>query len=200
MSRLDDELKIAFKREEPPPDFAARVLERINSTPAPQQISPQRSLPRQSFWRRLADLFSIAEPRWIAIGVAAALLVAIGAAQYMRLHRAPVEEGSKVEALSATPNPTSATSDQTSATASNSQNVVKRVLPIKRRGANRLVQPEGRATTVAIRKQQRPSPEAEAATERVLFALQIAGATLNDAQKAIQDSGPKDKPEPLSNR
>ena len=84
--------------------------------------------------------------------------------------------------------------------ASNSQNVVKRVLPIKRRGANRLVQLEGRATTVAIRKQQRPSPEAEAAKERVLFALQIAGATLNDAQKAIQDSGPKDKPEPLSNR
>jgi hypothetical protein len=200
MSRLDDELKIAFKREEPSPDFAARVLERINSTPAPQQILPQRISPRQSFWRRLADLFPVAEPRRVAIGVAAALLVAIGAAQYMRLHRAPVEEGSKVEAVNTTPNQVNAPPDQTSVTASNSQNVFKKVLPIKRRSANRLVQSEGRATTIAIRKQQRPSPEAEAAKERVLFALQIAGATLNDAQKAIQDSGPNDKPEPLNNR
>ena len=44
MSRLDDELKIAFRRQEPSPDFAARLLERINSTPEP----------RPSFWQRLA--------------------------------------------------------------------------------------------------------------------------------------------------
>ena len=31
MSRLDDELKNALRREEPPPGFAERVLARVNS-------------------------------------------------------------------------------------------------------------------------------------------------------------------------
>ena len=31
MSRLDDELKIALRREEPPPGFAERVLARVDS-------------------------------------------------------------------------------------------------------------------------------------------------------------------------
>ena len=42
------------------------------------------------------------------------------------------------------------------------------------------------------------SPEAEAAKEKVLFALQIATNTLNDAQRAIQYD--TNNPEPERNR
>ena len=46
MSRLDDELRNAFKRQQPPADFTARVLERVARQPEP----------RPSLWQRLAAL------------------------------------------------------------------------------------------------------------------------------------------------
>jgi hypothetical protein len=187
MSRLDDELKIAFKREEPSQDFAARVLERINSTPA---------APKQSFRQRLAAFFPLAGRRWVAIGAAAALLIAIGATQYQRLRQTANEEGGRVEAVNATPSQAGDTPAATAPTAGDIQSDVKKAPPIKHTGPAR----RGRAAAIAVRKGPRPSPEAEAAKERVLFALQVAGAALNDVQKAIHDDGPDVKPEPLNNR
>lgn len=75
MSRLDDELKIAFRRQEPSPDFTARLIERINSSPAP----------RPDFRQRLAAWFSMPRFRWVAIGATAVMLIAIGVAEYGRL-------------------------------------------------------------------------------------------------------------------
>src|SRR6185503_18947275 len=86
MSRLDDELRNAFKRQQPPADFTARVLERVARQPEP----------RPSLWQRLAALVEPPKMRWVAIGVTAALLIAIGAAQYSRLANRFVDNTGKL--------------------------------------------------------------------------------------------------------
>jgi anti-sigma-K factor RskA len=182
MSRLDDELKIAFRRQEPSPDFTARLIERINSSPAP----------RPDFRQRLAAWFSMPRFRWVAIGATAVLLVAIGVAEYGRLHQTTVKDDGKLTAV----NPAGTGVDQINEWGNKAPKV-----DASERPRTHLREPRKfRLNAVAIRREPQPSPEAEAAKERVLFALQVAGATLNDAQRAIQDDGPKDKPEPLNNR
>jgi negative regulator of sigma E activity len=179
MSRLDDELKTALRRQEPSPDFTARLMERINTSPAP----------RPGFRQRLAAFFDSFDWRWAAIGATAVLLVAIGTAQYRRLHQTAVEPNSEVVALAPTP------------TAPNPVPVpVVKTPKAEQPGINRSGPRRIGTHAVAIRKEPRPSPEAEAAKERVLFALQVAGATLNDVQRAIRDDGPENKPEPLNNQ
>lgn len=180
MSRLDDELKIALRRQEPSPDFTARLMERINSSPAP----------RPGFWQRLAAFFEMPNVRRVALGATAVLLVAIGAAQYRRLHQTTVETSSEIVTL--TPTPTAPSTGPV--LDEKSPNAVS----IQQPRINRS-KPKISARAVAVKKEPRPSPEAEAAKERVLFALQVAGATLNDVQRAIRDDSPKDKPEPLNN-
>lgn len=172
MSRLDDELKIAFRRQEPSPDFTARLIERINSSPEP---SP-------SLRQRLAAWFSMPRFRWVAIGATAVMLIAIGASQYGRLRQTTVKESGKIAAV----NPAIMGVDQINGWGDNAP----KLAVIKRPGTNIHEPRKTRANGVAIRREPRPSPEAEAAKERVLFALQIASATFNDAQKAIQDDGP----------
>ena len=178
MSRLDDELKIAFRRQEPSPDFTARLIERINSSPAP----------RPDFRQRLAAWFSMPRFRWAAAGATAVILIAIGAA----LYQTTVREGGKLAAVK----PAITGTDQINGW----EDKASEVAAVKQPGPNLHEPKKFRPRAVAIKRETRPSPEAEAAKERVLFALQIAGATFNDAQRAIQDDGPKDKPEPLNNR
>jgi hypothetical protein len=196
MSRLDDELKIAFKREEPSMDFAARVLERINEAPAPEK----------SWWHKLSALFDQPKLRLVAVGVAAALIVAIGAAQYLRLQHKPVQEDSSIVAATRAPETGETGRDETGG-ARKDEEVAAPVRPkdiapkriIHRRGAA-----AGSAKTqsglAGLGKDRPVSAEAEAAKERVLFALQIVGSTLSDAQRVIQEDSPKFKPEPLHNR
>lgn len=189
MSRLDEELKIAFKRREPSPDFTARVLERINQAPAP----------KPTFWQRLAAFFEIPARRWAAVGLAAAaLLVAIGVMQYGRLHQQIAQVGDGVQAVMKTPSvPIQSVEPNRANSASQSTNA-PRATPINTTQRHN----ERRATRhlVAYKQEPRPSPEAEAAKARVLFALQIANNTLNDAQRAIQEDNRQEKPEPLHNR
>jgi len=182
MSRLDDELKIAFRRQEPSPDFAARLIERINSSPAP----------RPDFRQRLAGLFAMPRFRWVAIGATAVMLIAIGVAQYGRLNQTTVKDGDKLLAV----NRAGTGVDQINEWGNKAPKVDASEQPRTNIREPRKFRPHA----VAIRREPRPSPEAEAAKERVLFALQVAGATFNEAQRAIQDDGPKDKPEPLHNR
>ena len=182
MSRLDDELKIAFRRQEPSPDFTARLIERINSSPAP----------RPDFRQRLAAWFSMPRFRWVAIGATAVILIAIDVAEYGRLHQTAVKDDGKLLAV----NGASTGVDQINEWGDKTPKVHTSERPrINMREPRKF-----RPNAVAVRREPQPSPEAEAAKERVLFALQVAGATLNDAQRAIQDDGPKDKPEPLNNR
>ncbi|HXI94179.1 MAG TPA: hypothetical protein VNO24_29750, partial [Blastocatellia bacterium] len=86
MSRLDDELRKAFRREQPSVDFTTRLLERVSQQPAP----------KAPWWHRLATLLDPPKLRWVAIGVTASLLLAIGAAQYSRLHQVVINDDGKV--------------------------------------------------------------------------------------------------------
>ncbi|MFP5261219.1 MAG: hypothetical protein ACLGJB_04845 [Blastocatellia bacterium] len=202
MSRLDDELRIAFERKQAPPDLAARVLERINRAPAPERN-----------WReRLAALFAPPKLRWVAIGVAASLLVAVGVAQYNRLHDARPEQaaglartrpglapdasGNKDEGVAA---PLTA-----AALGDGGGHVRRRDAAAPRRDVYKCDTartPALNRPSLAAAPEARPvSAEAEAAKERVLFALQILDSTLADAQRVIQEDTRKAKSEPLHNR
>jgi hypothetical protein len=188
MSRLDDELKIAFKRQEPSLDFAARVLERINQAPAP----------KPTFWQRLATFFEMPARRWATVGLAtAALLIAIGVARYGGVHQQAAQVGDGVQAVIQTPSVPS--KDVVVEKPGGTSHPTIAPHPIRVNPPRR--HHEHRATRELVARQEpRPSPEAEAAKERVLFALQIASNALNDAQKAIQEDNGSEKPEPLHNR
>ena len=197
MSRLDDELRIAFKRQEPSTDFAARVLERINQPPAPEK----------NWWQTVVALFELPKVRLVAIGVTASLLIAIGVAQYRALHQTRVEDRASLaqsdtapEASDANTNkdkvvpaPDLVNDDEKKRDARPLHRALDKRAPIVRSASN---QPK----LARAPKEKGVSAEAEAAKERVLFALQIVGTTLGDAQRVIQEDGGKLKPEPLHNR
>jgi len=80
MSRLDDQLKLALQPEEPPPDFADRVIARINDPPV-----------AKTHWlQTLISLFQIPKIRWVAISLAV-LLIAVGVHQYRRYQQMKLE-------------------------------------------------------------------------------------------------------------
>ncbi|HEX8091037.1 MAG TPA: hypothetical protein VF762_19440 [Blastocatellia bacterium] len=196
MSRLDDEMRIAFERKQAPPDFAARVLARINDAPAP----------RKNWWKKLAGLFEQPKLRWVAIGVAASLLVAIGVAQYSRLHESPFEQGASLARTDpGTKNDESvAAPDMAAAPDDAGDPAQRRSVVASRRHVNKRYAARAPALNqpaLAVAPKPQPvSAEAEAAKERVLFALQILDSTLADAQRVIQEDMPKAKSEPLHNR
>lgn len=75
MKDLENELRSALRRREPPPGFSERVLAQIDAAPAPK-----------ARWRlALASLFRMPSFRWAATGVAACLLLTLGALHYRRV-------------------------------------------------------------------------------------------------------------------
>ena len=176
MSRLDDELRNAFKRQQPPADFTARVLERIARQPEP----------RPSLWQRLAALVEPPKMRWVAIGVTAALLIAIGAAQYSRLANRFVDNTGKLsqaqpslEEKKAVVRP--AEIDVVIKPAGPAAIPKKHTLSLKRH----------QLAAARVEKAAEMKSEAEAAKDKLMLALSIASSALNDAQKAVHDDGPK---------
>lgn len=184
MSRLDDELRKAFRLEQPSVDFTARLIERVAQQPEP----------KARWWQRLGTLLDPPRLRWVAIGITASLLLAISAAQYSRLNQvvvddngkvaknvAPPEEGIKTMApAAATPGrdgvqPKAASSGATSEP--------------QRRGDSR---PTNRRLAPArVRQERELRAEGEAAKETLMLALSIASSALNDAQKAVRDDSLK---------
>jgi hypothetical protein len=72
MSRLEDEVRSALKRQEPSPDFAQRVLSRLDAPP----VEKTRHRPSWRSWLRLPRMYRF------AAGLAACLLLALGVSQY----------------------------------------------------------------------------------------------------------------------
>jgi negative regulator of sigma E activity len=66
MSRLEDDLRKALARQEPPADFTARVLARVAAEPA-----------RVSLWERVSAWFRIPSLRLATVG-ALCLALAVG--------------------------------------------------------------------------------------------------------------------------
>ena len=184
MSRLDDELRMAFRREQPPVDFTDRVLEQIARQPKP----------RLRWWQTLAALLQPPKLKWVAIGATAALLVAIGAARYSQLHPPLIDDSGKVAGVPNTGGAGSAAKDT---------GAVKAPEPVREATAPKLEPRPHRNINrhmVAVSKRRpqntRPgnrvvNPEAEAAKEKVMLALYITSTALNEAQRAIQDEGPE---------
>jgi hypothetical protein len=178
MSRLDDELRNAFRREPPPANFTARVLERTAQQPSP----------RPRWWQKLATLFEPPKLRWVAIGVTASLLLAIGAAQYSKLRRTAVDENARVAGVQASDeaNSPTVTPDRNNQPKDLATLGPKPVQDIKR-GAT-----SSRGHRLALARYQKERElraEGEAAKQKLMLALSIASATLNNAERAIRDEG-----------
>lgn len=81
MSYLEDDLKMALRREEPPEDFAGRVLARV-AAPAKSQAS---------WWRDLGVIFRPPRVQWVALSVMASMLIPVATIQYRKEQRLRVE-------------------------------------------------------------------------------------------------------------
>jgi hypothetical protein len=177
MSRLDDELKNAFRRESPPVDFTERLLARVAQQPAPQ--------PR--WWQKLAMLLEPPKLRWVAIGVAASLLLAIGAAQYSRLHQAVVTDNGAVAQGPKAPDslgPINPSIDHSQKDPAANDNRSARNV---KRQANSSI--NHRLAMARHQKEQQLRAAGEAAKEKLMLALYLASSALNDAEKAVHDDG-----------
>lgn len=181
MSRLDDELRMAFRREQPPVDFTDQVLEQVARQPKP----------KLRWWQPLAALLQPPKLKWVAIGATAALLVAFGAAQYSQLHPPVIDDSGKVAGIP----------DAGGGNAAGGIGAVKPPTPVREAPVPKLEpKPRVERHLVAVSKRRRQdtrpknrvvNPEAEAAKEKVMLALHITSAALNDAQRAIQDDAPE---------
>lgn len=184
MSRLDDELRKAFRREQPSADFTARLLERVAQQPQP----------KARWWQRFATLLDPPQLRWVAIGVTASLLLAIGAAQYSRLNQAVVSDNGEVATVVATPEEGVNTPEQAGAPAEDNVAPPKEENSglILKRSYKRGSRPgKQQLETPRARQERELRAEGEAAKETLMFALSIASSTLSDAQKAVHDDGIK---------
>ncbi len=80
MSRLEEELRNAMRREDPGPEFTRKVLARVAAEPP------------KSWWVALTAGFRVPRLRWAAAGAMAGVLVVSGALEYRREQRVR-EEG-----------------------------------------------------------------------------------------------------------
>jgi hypothetical protein len=80
MNPLDDELKRALQRKEPPPDFEERVMRRIRSLPPP---GPQ-------WWEKVFSSFRLLQWRWAAAGMVC-LGIWLGVSQYQKEREARLQ-------------------------------------------------------------------------------------------------------------
>jgi hypothetical protein len=180
--RLDDELRKAFKREQPLEGFTARILEQV----------ALEGTPRESPWMKLKKLAMLLEPpklRWVAIGVTASLLLTIGLMQYSSMKTIGVDEKLTIAA-------TDPARDSNGKEEAHSPSNPSRA-PVKNPPAPRLRNAGSssinhRVTQLRHQEQRElRAAEGEAAKETLMLALSIASSTLNDAQKAVHDDGLK---------
>ncbi len=80
MSRFDDELKLALRRQEPSAGFADRVMTRIAELSA--ESKQEKSREKASWLRRLAEFFQPPRMKWAMAGAMAIALIVAGAGVY----------------------------------------------------------------------------------------------------------------------
>jgi hypothetical protein len=154
----------------------------------------QLPAPKRRWWQRLATLLEPPKLRWIAIGVTASLLLAIGAAQYSKLHRVVVKDDHQIADVTLPSEADGKSNPPVEGTVGG-----ERVQPVQ---AGPIASPKPRrngfvsSTThrlalARLQKEREFRIEGEAAKEKLMLALYIASSALNDAEKAIHDDGPK---------
>jgi hypothetical protein len=88
MSYLEDELKTALRRAEPPAGFAERVLERAKA-PAP---------PQPAWWESLRALLYPPRVQWVALSLVMSLMIP-AAGVYRREHQRAEGERAKQQLM-----------------------------------------------------------------------------------------------------
>ena len=97
MNRIDEELKLALRREEPSPDLIDRVMSRV------AELQKRGKLVEGAGWlRRLAEFFQPPRMKWATAGAMAVLLVIVGFGVYLRRERergrlAEIAEGERAK-------------------------------------------------------------------------------------------------------
>src|SRR5262245_42188186 len=97
MNRFEEELKLALRREEPPPGFTDRVMARI------AELQGQEKSREKSVWlRRLMEFFQPARMKWAMAGAMAGLLLIGGFGVHRfreneRRRLAEIAEGERAE-------------------------------------------------------------------------------------------------------
>ncbi len=178
MSRLDDELRFALRREEPSLDFTARVLEQI----------ARRSVERVNRWQRFKALFALPQFRWATLGAIAAILLVVGLLLYPRL-QSPIEDQRSLQAGNET-DPKTVPSPPGTPTPSPDER--QKDLVANDGAGNRPPQPGAprrlphRRPAALAKQVSAPKSEGEIAKDRLLLALQIASAKLNEAQRIVR--------------
>jgi len=181
MSRLDDELKLAMGRVEPSPDFTERVLRRIAAPPAPEK----------KWWESFVAPFRLPKVRWAAAAIAALLIVAMGAFQFLR--PGPAAENREVISVKTPPAPDPDSNpkpvepkqpEEINVPDENKNESFSGKVAVQENNRNRKIRrPTERPAKI---EEIAVKAEGEIAKERLLLALQIAGTTLSDARKAIR--------------
>jgi hypothetical protein len=80
MSYLEEDLKVALRREAAPPDFAERVLARLDQPVAPEP----------SWWEMLAVLLRPPRVQWVALSVIFSVMIP-ASVQYRKQQRMRAE-------------------------------------------------------------------------------------------------------------
>ena len=170
MSRLDDELRKAFRREIPSDDFTERVLKAAAAAPAP----------RRKWWDELLSLLSTPKVRLVAVGVAATLLIVLWVTQSQRLSG----RGQKSKDSTAEVQPVPTPDDRTPAPKAFVPEATEhKVASGPRSRPHHRMRHDGQ---VSERRPEVAKSEGEIAKEKLMLALHIAGASLNEAQRMVK--------------
>ena len=170
MSRLDYELRKAFRRETPSADFAERVLKAAAAAPPP----------RRKWWDELLSLLATPKVRLVAMGVAVSLLVVLWATQSNRV-QVPDKKDSRTvveKQVIPAPAPDNFTAAPKEVAKSGTE---KDVVP--QHSPHRSIKPKGQASE---RRPEVAKSEGEIAKEQLMLALHIAGASLYEAQRMVK--------------
>jgi len=186
MSRLDDELRIAFKREEPSADFVMRILARLDE---PQPVE------KLSFWQRLALVFAPPAFRWVAFGTAAALIVAVVSMWQLASRPAAFDRTPELATSQVAPANGGDEINKSPLPANSNKVIIEPGKQAPASNGSKVGLPRRhRSNFIARHAAPKVDPEAEAAKQQVLFALRVANEAMNDVQRVIQQDSHNLKP------
>ena len=188
MSRLEEELKMAMRREPAPPGFVERVIDRVNSEP------PARIRTGRKGWRSLfASLFGRLELPRLNVAQAAlafAVVIAITVAAFFLTRPAhqpgPLQAGGGPAAAGEEPARKNENVAPNSPANSHVELKDSKPRPKENRAFKHSVFVSKVNQREETKQQPQPSSEAEAAKEQVMLALQLVSSTLGDAQRSVQ--------------
>ena len=170
MSRLDDELRQAFRRETPSADFAERVMKAVAAAPAP----------KRRWWDELLSLLAKPRVRLVAVGVAASLLILLWAAQSRRI-QTPGRNENYTANKGASPVVPAPDTIQATPKETPKDDSEKHAVITQPRQQHVRKNAQSSVPRLEVAKS-----EGEIAKEQLMLALHIASASLNEAQRLVK--------------